>query len=197
MSDIFISGGIVALLFFGSLVVITIIGAIIGSIMEWKSILPGIITAVIAIAVAFVSLFIYLCSIVNRTEMVNEEFHSEVILERDLYAVHTGQQLYGEGEYEQTLFFGEGSLVIASMDVYRYYYQEGDRIRQTSIPAEEAYIEYIDANSTPKLVKYYDYCVQTYHLKGTDKVKDCVTDETTYYVFYVPEGSVAQVYNFD
>lgn len=210
MSDIFVSPGLVVAIFFGVIIVGALLAVQLECTLENKCIWPcgegksptwfTILTCIIIIALAFaIPAFCYVGPIKSRTELANEQYCSDTLMEVELQATHFDQEIYGEGYYEEKplLRGGEGSFVISSMGVYRYYYRAGDRFHQTSVPINEAYIEYIYDDSNPRLVKYHDTYVETYRLRGTDKTKDKVTEIATYYVFYVPEGSVTEVYDFN
>lgn len=210
MSDVFVSAGLVFAIFFGIIIVGALLIAELEYFLEVRNIWPckngkdpiwfTVLMVIILLALSFIiPAFCYVGPIMSRTELANEQYCSDILMEVELQATHFDQQIYGEGYYEEKplLRGGEGSFVISSMGVYRYYYRAGDRFHQTSVPIDEAYIEYIYDDSSPRLVKYHDTYVETYRLRGTDKTKDKVTEIATYYVFYVPEGSVTEVYDFN
>ena len=108
----------------------------------------------------------------------------------ELYSLSNGVSVDGHGSFS---LLG-GSFVISSSDTYRYYYKEGNRYRQGSVPANKTYIEYItDENTKPHVVGYktWDRCVITYN--GEERIWDYDSSTTkTYYVLYVPEGSIVE-----
>ncbi len=73
-----------------------------------------------------------------------------------------------------------------------YYYAEDGRIKASTIAAEEAAIEFITDGSAPRLVDYREIPVRYEAYKGeVVQAKRLEREARTYYVLYLPQGSVS------
>lgn len=148
-----------------------------------------LILAIIIGIGSIVGLFIWRHMRVEATTAV-EDKRTETFSDIQLYSLANGVSVDGHGSFG---LLG-GSFVISSSDTYRYYYKEGNRYRQGSVSANKTYIEYItDENAKPHVVGYrtWDQCIVTYN--GEERIWDYRSStEKTYYVLYVPEGSIVE-----
>ena len=88
------------------------------------------------------------------------------------------------------MFFG--SFVIATNDIYRYYYETDDGIRQGTVPASNTIIYYTDE------APYLAIVTEKYHYYGERWfVYSESWTESMHYELHVPEGSVAVQFEFD
>lgn len=190
--DIFVS----ELLAFTIAVAVAVIGIAVYALSDLEG-FSCIIAAIIIVVCSIGAPCLYIHLIMENTKLVNEEYYSDVVLERELCSVNFDTELRGHGEWGTILGTGGGSFVISNYEVYRYYYKDNNRIRQDSAQTSMSYIEYIDENETPKVVGYHDYKIETYCYEPTGETKS--TDELNtqwYYVFYVPKDSVVESFNF-
>lgn len=202
--DIFVSYGVAALIFIGVIVVFCVGFGILFSILDKNSIWPYhnksvvwpmIVVSILAVIFAIFAPGYYAWRITEQTELINSEHHVEIVLERDLCALYTAQELNGSGEFEQFLSSGKGSFVIESKDIYRYYYESCGTTWPDNVPMYETGFKYIGENETPKLIRYREYDIETYLRKDTEEVRETKPiNEWYYYIFYVPEGSIAKEY---
>lgn len=163
--------------------------------------LNGLLLIVSSVAATFLTVLfpcLYIDYIINHTQMISNEHHSDVVIERELCSVNFDKGLNGNGKWGTVLGIGGGSFVISSYDVYRYYYYTDDnKIKQDNVDVSMSYIEYIGEDETPKIVGYHDYDVATYKLDLNDEVKEETDNSDWYYVLYVPNDSVVEVFNFN
>lgn len=118
---------------------------------------------------------------------------TEVFKDTTLYSLANGTKIEGQGS---TGIFG--SFVISSADTYRYYYKEGDWIRQSSVPVSKTYIEYItDENTKPHLVGMYSWPQVVCHYNGEERIWNYDNLKETIYILYVPEGSVVESFELN
>lgn len=128
----------------------------------------------------------------NSTE-AEKRTATEIFKDTPLYSLANGISIEGQGS---TGIFG--SFVISSADTYRYYYKEGDRIRQSNVPVSKTYIEYItDENTKPHLVGMYTWPQIICRYNGEERIWDYDSSKETIYVLYVPEGSVVESFELN
>lgn len=138
------------------------------------------------------------CSKSGVTKLDNE-YHKETILDREIYSLTNGNMnVEGEGHF----YRGTGSFIIVSSETYRYYYKEGERFLQGNVPAEQTYIEYIADGEQPRITGYHEWEIEFYEYNGIVKgrcynKKPYRVNERTYYVVYVPEGSIVESFNLN
>lgn len=185
----FVSIWIVLALFFG----VGIAGIVLCSILDPDNkILSGLLIALVVV-LTIGSPILYIAIIESHTHQVDEQRHSDVVMEQELCAVHFDQTIEGYG-YGSLLHH---SFVLSNSDMYRYYYKINNRICQDSVPVNMSFIEYIDKNETPRIVEYHDYTTKQYLFDITEEVRETEPlDEWNYYVFYVPEDSVVETFDF-
>lgn len=124
-----------------------------------------------------------------------ERLQTKTLQDTKLYSLANGTKVEGQGSWSM---FG-GSFVISSADTYRYYYKEGDRIRQSSIPASSTYIEYLtDENIAPHLTENKSWKQLVCRYNGEERIWDYESvTSTIYYVLYIPEGSVVESFELN
>lgn len=193
--SVFISFGVVVILF----VVPVILGFIVLCYAEFMFRPPGwfypvILFSTIALAIGVPYLY---CRVINdnTTKVANRTF-TDVVKEQEICAARVGQQIGAEESFHMILGSGHRDFVLASYDTYNYYCQDGDRIWRESVPVSESYIEYISNDEKPKIVQYHEYRIETDRYKNKER-ETRPLDEKYYYVFYVPEGSVVETFDFN
>jgi hypothetical protein len=124
---------------------------------------------------------------------------TETVQTTELYSLTNGTKLDASGK--NGLF--SGNFVVSSIDTYRYYYVEGSRIRQGSVPADKTYIEYItDESVSPHLEVINTWEEIVCHYNGKERVwktapVDTIAKAETYYVLYIPEGSIVESFELN
>lgn len=148
---------------------------------EWVTIVSSFLLLILAIG----SLVLYICIVQSHTHKIDEQHYIDTVNEYELCAVQADTVIDGE------------RYLVSSSDVYKYYYKINNRICQSNAPANMSFIEYIGEGESPRLVEYHDYWIATYLYDVTEELKDTKPlDSWNYYVFYVPEDSVVETYDF-
>ena len=161
--------------------------------------------SVISLIACVVSIILFAGSIVGlvywrevRADSVECEERSptQVLQDTKLYSLANGTKTEGQGSWGML----GGSFVISSTDTYRYYYKEGNRIRQSNVPASSTYIEYItDEDTAPHLVKIKSWKQLVCRYNDEERIwnYDSESFVRTYYVLYVPEGSIVESFELN
>ena len=119
---------------------------------------------------------------------------TEELKDTKLYSLANGTKVEGQGSWGVL----GGSFVISSADTYRYYYKQGKHIRQSNVPVSDTYIDYItDENTAPHLSKMKSWKVLICRYNGEESTWDLATTTRTYYILYVPEGSVVESFELN
>lgn len=116
----------------------------------------------------------------------------EIVSSTKLVAVNDGYQL--EGKITNKLF--KTTFAISNNGVYRYYYRDKNGgIKQSYVDADNTTIYFTKGSEAPYLdcLISYEYKVhfrnkEAYEVKNNEKI---------WYELYVPEGSIAEAYEFD
>ncbi len=90
--------------------------------------------------------------------------------------------------------WGSGSFVIATGEVYRYYYETPEGIRQGTVPANDTVIKYTDEPPVLRHIYFIAREVKTWLPNIVHVGEDIVT---SYYELLIPEGSVVNQFNLN
>ena len=161
---------------------------------SWKSRIACLLSFVLLVG-SIVGL-VYWRSERAKSVECEEKTQTKILKDTKLYSLANGTKIEGKGT---SSMFG-GSFVISSADTYRYYYKEGKRIRQSNVPASQTYIEYItDEKTAPHLVKIKSWKQVICRYNGEERIwnYDSESNSKTYYVLYIPEGSVVESFELN
>lgn len=138
--------------------------------------------------VATIGFFLYgLCSPNEKTTV-----EQEVVSSTKLVAVNDSWQTKGK----LTSGLLATTFTISDHGVYRYYFKDEDGyIEQDYVDASETKIDYIKDGETPHLDLLTSYTYTT--RKRNNKPYITKYDEETWYILYIPEGSLTESYVFD
>ena len=162
---------------------------------EWEFSGIAFIVSIVLLVGSVVGLF-YWRGVRASSVECEERSPTQVLQDTKLYSLANGTKTEGQGNFG---ILG-GSFVISGTDTYRYYYKEGNRIRQSNVPASSTYIEYItDENTAPHLVKIKSWKQVICRYNGEESIWDYDTQSfvRTYYILYVPEGSVVESFELN
>lgn len=120
---------------------------------------------------------------------VKTESSDQKMAATPIISVANSTSTEGEGSFG----FGSGSFVIATDEVYRYYYETPEGIKQGKVPASETIIKYTD--ETPTLLKITDTTKTTEH-RWWFYHREYDTS-STHYELLIPEGSVVNQFNLN
>lgn len=144
------------------------------------------------LATSILSVILLIMSIiVSATVAVDVKTESDQkIVTTPIISVSNSTSTGGEGSFA----LGSGSFVIATDEVYRYYYETSEGIKQGKVPASETVIKYTD--EAPVLRKITDTTQTTerwwwfYHWEHEPT-------SSTHYELLIPEGSVINQFNLN
>ena len=138
--------------------------------------------------VATIGFFLYgLCSPNEKTTV-----EQEVVSSTKLVAANDSWQT--KGKLTSSLL--ATTFTISDHGVYRYYFKDEDGYtEQDYVDASETKIDYIKDGETPHLDLLTSYTYIT--RKRNNKPYVTKYDEETWYILYIPEGSLTESYVFD
>ena len=151
-----------------------------------------ILIALFIIALIAATVLLVMSAIVRYDKVTTvKTIEVQSFFSRDLCSLSSSTDTQGSG----TFFLGIGSYVVSTVDNYHYYYIDGGRIKQDSVSAKDTYIEYITDGSSPRLVGYQETPIRTEMYGEEVLVKYSNGNPKTYYVLYIPQGSIAESFN--